>query len=231
MNQATQIAVVVPALSVEVAASVKAQAVRLSTADKSFEAAVLEVANGVARIMGAQPTFDHWEAVQKAFIADYTAARDCKEETSRKRWQAVANALADNFAQEKPAKPTKSAAVKREQRSDAESKAHALIDAAEATTPQAILALAESAGEPVAAPVVAALAKIAGDTAKQAGKSANDAAKVEVKTLREAVRKGLINLSLSQLREVAELVAKYQPDDAADADAEADAEADADETA
>lgn len=210
-NQTEVAAIAAPSLSIEHAAQVKAQAVKLSTADKSFEAAVMAVAEGVARILGTDPSYDHWTMVQASFIADYTEARECKEETSRKRWQAVVSALEGNFALEKPAKPTKAAEIKAQQREGASATAMEMIESAGALTPQSILALSENADAPVAAPVVAALAKIAGEKAKEAGKAANDAARAETKTLRDDIRKGMTNLSLAQLREVAALVASYQP--------------------
>ncbi len=212
-------AVVVYALSTAHVEAVKAQALTLVGADKDFADAFAEVATGVAHVMGTAPTYDHWMAVQAAFIADYVAAKGCKEETARQRWVRVCAAMNEGiegtpftgFALEKPAKPSKAAEVKAEQRKGAAETAAALIAAAGATTPQAILALSANADAPVAAPVVAALAKAAGSAASDAAKAANEAAREEMKTLRESIRKGAQNLTLAQLREVAALIANLTP--------------------
>lgn len=196
------------ALASDVQNLVKAQAIILVGADKDFANAVSEVATGVARIMGDKPSFDHWTAVQAAFVASYKEVRECEEETARKRFSFVAQAMKDTFALEKPAKPTKAGEVKAAQREGAAKTAADMIEASGAKTAQEVLALSsDTTNGPVAAPVVSALAKLAGDMAKDAGKAANEAAREETKALREAIRKTCANLSLVALRKVAELVA------------------------
>lgn len=194
------------------AEAVRAQAVALADADKDFESAMSEVAQGIARILGTSPTYDGWEAVQKAFIADYADARKCKEETARQRWVAVCKAMESEYALEKPAKPTKAAEAKAAQRKGAAEQAAELVKAAGAATPQAILALTTPAkGQPApSAPVIAALSKIAGEAAKESAKAATEAAKEEAKRLRESIRKECQTLTNPQLRKVAALIAKLR---------------------
>jgi hypothetical protein len=193
------------ALTAEVLASVKVEAVNLSTADRSFEDAVKAAATNVARIMGTEPSFDHWEAVAAAFRTDYQSARGCTEETARKRWVAVCGVIESSFALVKPAKPTVAGIVKQKQREGAAAEAATLIEQAKATTPAAIIALTQQAG--LKPPVVAALGKMAGEVAKEAGKAANEAAREEAKALRDEVRASIPALSLDNLRKVRDMVA------------------------
>lgn len=184
---------------------VKAQAVALSAADKTFEGIISAVSTGIAKIMGTAPTFDHWQAVQAAFVADYTAAHGCKDESARKRWVAVASAMEAAFALEKPAKPTKAAEVKAEQRKGAALEAAKIIEAAKATTPAEVMKLAGKATKPG---VIAALAKQAGDLSKDAAKEATEAARTESKVLREEIRGLLANLDVRALRSIRNMAAK-----------------------
>jgi hypothetical protein len=209
-------------LSEDVAASVAACGENLAQADQSFDEAIKAVATDVARIMGAEPTFDHWMAVSGRFQIGYVKARGCKPETAQKRWQAVTAAMEAEFALEKPAKPTKAAEVKAEQRKGAAAEAAALIEAAKAATPAEVLALSQSA-EPLKAPVIAALAKAAGEMAAKAGADAAAKAKEESKALREQIRKGTQGLTVAQLRQVADLIESFKPK-ADDADETSDEE-------
>lgn len=199
-------------LSDEVRAQVGDTARDLSEADKSFESAISRVAETVARIMGAEPSYNHWTAVAGAFQIDYLTDKGCKPETAQKRWFAVAGSMAETFALEKPAKPTKAAEVKSAQRKGAAAEADAVIAKMEAATPADVLAIATNPNAgPLAKPVIAALAKIAGEMAGKAAEAANKAAKDETKTLRDSLRKSIGTLNLVQLREVAALVESFAP--------------------
>ncbi len=187
-------------------------ALMLSNADKAFEFATDEVAKMVARVLGTEPTFDHWEATAARFQEDYATERECTPETARKRWVMVAKSLGDKFGLEKPKKASKESEKKAGQRADAATTAAALIEKAGAATPAEVMALMTQPaddGAPLPAPVVQALSKQAGTMVADATKAAAAAAKEETKNLRESIRKGCQGLNLVQLRQVAELVASF----------------------
>lgn len=202
---ATPAAPVLLMLTTQQANDVREQAGALATADKTFADAISSISTAVARIMGVEPSYDHWTLVQTAFVKDYATARGVKEESARMRWVRVADAMEKAFALVKPAKPTKAAEVKAVQRAKADDEATALIMRAKATTPDAIMRIAAKGG--IAPGVSAALTKAAGALAKDAAKAANEAAREESKTLRESIRKETQTLDVTQLRRVAKLIA------------------------
>ena len=185
-----------------------AAAQALAQADVTFSGAIKAVCTSVAAILGTNPSYDLWNAVAAHFQASYVAIRSCKPETAQKRWFAVAAGMEAEFALEKPSKPTVAAAVKAEQRKGAAAEADALIKAAGATTPAAVLALSQAG---VKGPVIAALAKVAGSMAADAGKAATEAAREAAKAMREEIRKSLNDLTNAQLEQVRALVQSFKP--------------------
>jgi hypothetical protein len=187
--------------------AVASAAQTLCKADTSFESAIKAVATDVARILTDKPTFDAWEAIAAAFQADYAEARKCNVETARKRWVAVCAAMESEFALEKPAKPTQAAAKKAEERKGNDEQAAALIKAAGATTPQAMMALTADASKPLPRGVVASISKLAAEAANEASKAANEAARKRAAELRESIRKDCSALDATALAKVAEFIA------------------------
>lgn len=200
---------VAPTLTAEDAEQTATFAATLASADAAFESAIVEVATAVARVIGTKPTFSHWELVRDAFVTAYAKARNCKEESARRRWVGVCDVMAKEFALEKPAKPTEEGVKKAEQRKNADDRAAELCKAQNASSAQAIMEIAsKTAGLP--RPVVAALGKLASAAAQNAQKNANEAAKEVAKGLREALRKTTQALGVDQLREVAAFIATRQ---------------------
>lgn len=188
-------------LSAAVATALGAAATTLANADTVFESAIGTVSTEVARIMGATPSFAHWELVRDGFVADYASARGCKPETARMRWVAIAREMAEEFALEKPIKPTEAAEKKAVERKGADLKAAELIKDQGATSAQAIMEIA-SKTPGLAKGTVAALGKAAQAAAQLAQKDASAVAKEAAKNLREVLRKTNAKLELAALREV-----------------------------
>lgn len=155
-------------------AAVNAQAVALAAADAAYENGLQGVAEGVARILGEKPTFEHWEAVAAAFQANYAKARPCAEKTAANRWHMLAGALRDKFALEKPAKGTKQAAQKAASREKAAKAVEKIVKTYKGNA-QAILEAAAKAS-PTEVAVMAKAAEVAADAAaKEAVKKARGA--------------------------------------------------------
>jgi hypothetical protein len=210
MSKKTETAkVVAPVLDAAQAAQCATFAATLATADAAFESAIVEVATNVARVIGTKPTFTHWELVRDAFVTAYAKARNCKEESARRRWVGVCDVMAKEFALEKPAKPTEAGVKKAEQRKDADTTAAELCKAQNASSAQAIMEIA-SKTPGLSRSVVAALGKKANEAAQQSQKNANEAAKEVAKAMRESLRKTAQALGVDQLREVTAFIAARQ---------------------
>jgi hypothetical protein len=198
-----------PALSAESFNLTSGFGTQLANADAAFESAINEVATGVARIMGTKPSHQHWELVRDAFTGAYTTARGCKEETSRKRWVAVCAVMEKEFALEKPIKPTEGAQKKAVERENADAKADALVKAAGAATPQAIMEIAGKTPN-VSRATVAALGKLAASAANEAQKAASEVARKRANELRETLRESCKKLQVAQLEEVRAFIEQRQ---------------------
>lgn len=114
------------AAAIEAAKPVAVFAVDLAKADVAYEQVIPTIAGGVAKLLGVKPSFDLWEAVAELFQASYIKQRNCVQETARNRWVAIVGYMKDNFALEKPAKPTDAGTKKAKERAKAEKEIKAI---------------------------------------------------------------------------------------------------------
>lgn len=209
MNKTTVAAAVAAApyvLAADVAAQVKTQALALSAADVAFENATASVAECVARILGAEPSFDHWEAVALAFCTEYKTARGCADKTAANRWSMVAKELESRFALEKPRKETAAAAKmaeKRQKEADAIKAAKAQHGSIEALR----TAVAKEKDPAKVRVLSAALTESVSEAEKDSTKKAKEAEKA----LREEARKIIAALDLKALEKALPMLRKMVP--------------------
>lgn len=102
------------ALSAPVSAYVKSEV--------AFTLASSTIVDDVARTMGTEPKFEHWELVADAFKDEYKAAREkatgkpITDERAANVWSIIATQLKEKYSLEKPAKASADAKKKAAQR-------------------------------------------------------------------------------------------------------------------
>lgn len=173
------------------ASSVSKIASALAKADAAFELAIPTAGNGIAKILGENPTYETWEKVREEFISEYCKARKCVEKTANNRWGAIASYMADNRELEKPTKPTKAA----EARAESRKKASVKVDAAKAQFTKSADAISEAhkleqSGELEEAKIIRTAAeKLIKEEKKQAEKIARARLDNEKKLIKAALEK------------------------------------------
>lgn len=207
-NVQTATVVAAPAFSAD---AVRAAAVALSTADKSFASAIATVAEQVARILTAEPTYALWEGVASTFVADYAKARGCETKTAENRWTFVVAELRSRFALEKPAKPTEAAQAKAAQRAAKAGKVEAILKAHD--TVESLMRAAEKADPKERTAFAEAIVK----ATKDAARDASTKAKETEKALREEARTIIGKLQGKQLERALAALRKLAPADLPDA--------------
>lgn len=183
-------------------ANVKPVADALVTSDINAEKGLFTAARSIKKIVEANLTFDHWEAVRTAFIAEYRAFREkvtgvaITEETAANRWLAVAEAMRREFGVEKPKAATAEAQRKQNQRETQNAAKAAVTDKAKAIaaelgeTPDPQALMAKAAEIVKADPVLgAAVTDLAVAAHKAATEAAIKAAKAAAKDLQDKVAK------------------------------------------
>lgn len=180
---AAPVAPAAPAAPTFDADAVKAAAVALSSADKSFESAMLSTATELARILTTSPTLALWDGVKAAFCADYMAARGCTDKTADNRWSNVAARMESEFSLEKPKAVTPAAVKKSEQRETQAAKVDKAIQ--QHGTVQAMLEAAKKASGADVPVLAQAIAKASLAEQKASAEKVRETLKTERETVRD----------------------------------------------
>lgn len=185
-------------------------AANLAKADAAFELAIPNAASALAKHLGESPSYDGWGKAQAEFVASYMKERKCVQATADNRFSAVAVYMKNNFALEKPAKPS-DVAVKKAAQRDAKKEKVASVKAQVTNMADAIKKSQEAAskGDTETSTI---LLGIASEMQKEAAKVATTHAKEALKNEKEAIRKALLECNdVTVLKRVYDLLAGNVP--------------------
>jgi hypothetical protein len=171
--------------------------------DALFDASFSKVVEVVSRILGAKPSYELYQSTAKSFTDAYQAAKKCSPDTASNRWSFVVSYISKNSELVKPTKPTKTALVKKEQRTKALGEKVALK--AQCVNLEDTLTKAQEAIKQGDTKKAMQLAAIAQDFKKSAETVAAKSAKDALSLQRDKIRKALI-----ECNDLAKLKAAYE---------------------
>lgn len=150
-------------------------------ADAAFEGTSLKTAQGIARLMGDNPSLEIWEANRKAYVLAYQEAAKCGDNAADKAWSRMAAKMDSEFGLTKPKAKTAEAARKAKARAVPADLA-AKVESMQGSTAEK---LAQCAAMPKAEATKAAalILKAEADAAKEANKAADSKRKELAKAL------------------------------------------------
>jgi hypothetical protein len=189
--------VVAASVAPAILSAVADSAVKLALADMAFDLALPSALSDVARAMGTDPTFDHWNGVCYAWKVAYRTKRNCAEKTSDNRWTNIVSGLETSFELAKPAKPTEGGKAKQASRDSI--KATVETAKAQCVKPSDALERAAALIKQGKAKEAAAYTSAAIELSKDADSEATKCAKSALKDYRDNIKKEITAIDDAEL--------------------------------